>query len=170
MKLSTLTILMMCIVLSIMVFDNTAEVIPGNGTISYYGTNPGEITEDSTKTELIWGFIWNPANWAGEHGLIWYISVTIVGLFGIVAVGALATRSFAPGEYVWAIFYGATIIVASIPTILLYDFIQVRGSAVLCQPGTGFCFLPTVIAGLIAGSLGVMWVFKVISTWRTGQE
>jgi len=37
----------------------------------------------------------------------------------------------------------------------------------MCTTGT-FCLFPTVVAMVVAGGLGFMWIMKCIESWRTG--
>lgn len=167
MKLVTLTILMLCITFSIIIFDQTQYINPDTGEMSFYNIST-DIAKDQTSTKW-WDFFLNPVNWSKENGIVSYIIVGIVGLLLLGSLTAIATRAYAPDTYIFAILYVGLIGLGAIPTILLYNFINNRLSAMLCTGG-GFCFFPNMIAVLIAGSLAFTWIMKCISTWRTGQE
>ncbi len=102
MKLMTLTIIMICLSTSILIFDNTATITPESGTVDFYGTtNSTDLSEDSVTTK-IWSFFKAPEDWQSTDSIIyWLIKILALGL-GALGIYALVTKSFAPDTYVFA--------------------------------------------------------------------
>ena len=169
MKLATLAILMVCITLTIVIFDQTQYIDEESGKIDFYNVSEDITTKDQVSTR-VWSFFLEPSNWGTGSNLANYLIITVAGLLIIGTGVALVAKSYAPDTYVFAIFYTGVIGYGGIPVILLYGFIERNLGALMCTGGNAFCFFPKIIAIMIAGSLGFVWVMKCVNSWRTGQE
>jgi len=172
MKLMTLTIIMICLSTSILIFDNTATITPESGTVDFYGTtNSTDLSEDSVTTK-IWSFFKAPEDWQSTDSIIyWLIKILALGL-GALGIYALVTKSFAPDTYVFAAWFAGLLGFGAIPVFQLYNFLGNRLTPLMCSgiATDGFCFMPTIIAIIFAGGLGFIWVIKCINHWRTGSD
>jgi len=163
MKLSTMAVFLLIVTLVIVIFDNTGSLSPESANLNFY--NQSEDTDSGTVK--VWNFFTNPTDWTSSGGLVYYLIILLAGTLTTFIVAAIVTKAYAPDTYLFATYFGILAGFGSIPVTLLYNFTQRELSSYMCTTGT-FCLFPTVVAMVVAGGLGFMWIMKCIESWRTG--
>ena len=179
MKLTTMIILLLCISLTIGLFDNTGNVDPNSGEITLNDQQynsaqnvSGELQESQHKSSLFWNWVLKPFDWSDPDFsfIAWFIILMGATLAGGVGY-ALLTQSYAPADYLYAVPYLALMSVGALPIIQLGQFLMRELNSYMCDPTiTGYCYMPTLLAIVVCSSLAVTWFFTVLRAWRTGTE
>ncbi|MGC9309796.1 MAG: hypothetical protein ACP5D2_03835 [Candidatus Nanoarchaeia archaeon] len=172
MKLSTLTIFMIILTFTIVLFQDTSTIDPDSGDINFEAGEgdlaPGADTNSTYITGKLWNFVKNPHQWS-TGSIIFYLAIALLISLAEGTIYASISNSYAPDTYIFGIFYSGLMFLGAYPTWLLYNFINGEMSPYVCG-GASACFLPTVIATIFSFGLGITWVFTVIKSWRTAAD
>lgn len=171
MKLGVMIMMLLCLQVTIMMFDNTISVdntdaIPG--VYNQTGVINGTSTVTNASTSMFWGYVSNPTKWTNTSLVVYLVAfIAALAVSGITILGSTAISSdtirFAP---LFMILFG----VGSIPIVSFWGVLQREVGAFACASGTLTCWTAWLVPFLIIGPLTTMWFLACFTHWRTGLQ